>query len=135
MLVSLPIAATVWPANAHDSQQFYVIPYVIDTFGIQEKAEFCADSAFDSADIRQIMRDWRNMKSMIAVNGRGNYKSETPKDNDYGKRWLLEQSNSVLEWVCKPTVNRMLGLKRAAVHAFSRLVANFMEHSWAGGKR
>ena len=127
--LGLPIAATVWPANRHDSQPFYVLfPYVIDNFEIQEGAKFCGDSAFDSADIRQIIRNHRNMKDVIAVNGRGNYKSETPKDEDYGKRWSLEQSNSVLEGVYNLTANRMKGILRNAVHAFACLIANFIEH-------
>ena len=68
------------------------------------------------------------MKDLIATNGRGYFPSETPKDPDYGKRWLLEQSNSVLEGVYGLTMNRMKGLKRNIVHAFSCLIANFMEH-------
>jgi hypothetical protein len=125
----LPIAAVVKTAEVNDSQPFYeLFPYVIDNFEIQEEAKFCGDSAFDSTDIRQIIRNWRNMKDVIAVNGRGHYPSETPKDPDYGKRWSLEQSNSVLEGVYGLTVNRMKGIKRTIVHAFSCLIANFMEH-------
>jgi len=101
---------------------------VIGNVGIQEEAKFCGDSTYDSADIHQIVRNWRNMKDVIAVNGRGNYESEAPKDLDYGKRWLLEQSNSVLEGVCGLTVDRMKGLKRNIVHTFSCLIANFMKH-------
>lgn len=125
----LPIAATVRTAEVHDSRPFFeLFPYTIDNFDIQERAKFCGDSAFDEVDIRQIIRNWRNMKDVIAINGRGHYPSETPKDKDYGKRWLLEQTNSVLEGVYGLTVNRMRGFKKNAVHAFSCLIANFIEH-------
>jgi len=125
----LPLAAKVKTAEVHDSQPFYdLFPYVIDNFEIQEGAKFCGDSAFDSADIRQIVRNHRNMKDLIATNGRGHFSSEKPKDPDYGKRWSLEQTNSVLEGPYGLTVNRMKGLMRNIVHAFSCLIANFMEH-------
>ena len=125
----LPLVGKVKTAEVHDSQPFYdLFPYVIDNFEIQEGAKFCGDSAFDSADIRQIVRNHRNMKDLIATNGRGHFPSEKPKDPDYGKRWSLEQTNSVLEGPYGLTVNRMKGIKRNIVHAFSCLIANFMEH-------
>lgn len=125
----LPLAAKVKTAEVHDSQPFYdLFPYVIDNYEIQEEAKFCADSAYDSADIRQIVRNHRNMKDVIAVNGRGHYPSETPKDKDYGKRWRLEQTNSVAEGVYGLASSRAKGLLRNVVLAFSCLIANFMEY-------
>lgn len=124
----LPLTGVVEPANAHDSQPFYkLFPYVVENFQIQYDAKFLGDSAFDSADIRNKIRD-RQMKDVIAVNGRGHYESETPKDPDYGKRWFLEQTNSVLEMVYNLATSRMKGIKRMTVHAFSCLLANFIEH-------
>ena len=124
----LPLTGIVEPANVHDSQPLYkLFPYIIENFQIQYDAKFLGDSAFDSADIRNKIRD-KQMKDVIAVNGRGHYKSETPKDPDYGKRWSLEQTNSVLEMVYNLATSRMKGIERMTVHAFSCLLANFIEH-------
>lgn len=124
----LPLAGVVEPANVHDSQPFYkLFSCVVENFQIQYDAKFLGDSAFDSANIRNKIRD-RQMKDVIAVNGRGHYKSEIPKDPDYGKRWSLEQTNSVLEMVYNLATSRMKGIKRMTVHAFSCLLANFIEH-------
>ena len=126
--IGLPLTGVIRSAEVHDSQSFYeLFPYVTENFQIQFDAKFLGDSAYDSADIRNRIRD-KQMKDVIAINGRGHYKSETPKDPDYGKRWSLEQSNSVLEMVYNLATSRMMGLKRIAVHAFSCLLANFIEH-------
>ena len=124
----LPLTGIVKSAEVHDSQPFYgLFLYVRRNFEVQYGGKFLGDSAFDSAEIRNIVRNSR-MKDVIAVNGRGHYKSETPKDKDYGKRWSLEQSNSVLEMVYNLATSRMKGIKRMTVHAFSCLLANFIEH-------
>lgn len=127
--IGLPLTGVVETANVHDSQPFYFLfPYVVENFPIQYGAKFLGDSAFDSADIRKRIREVYEMKDVIAVNGRGHYESETPKDKDYGKRWLTEQSNSILETTYNLTSNRMRGILKTTVHAFSCLIANFMEH-------
>lgn len=127
--IGLPLAAVVKTANVHDSRPFYeLFPYVVENFNIQYGAKFLGDSAFDSADIRRKVRDVNEMKDVIAVNGRGHYASETPKDKEYGKRWMTEQTNSILETTYNLTSNRMRGLAKNAVHAFACLIANFMEH-------
>lgn len=124
----LPLVAVVKAADTHDSQPFYELyPQVMDYFAVQYGAKFAADSAFDGAATRQRIRD-HHMKDVIAVNGRGHYLSETPEDKDYGKRWLIEQTNSVLEMSYNLTFNRMKGLAKNTVHAFSCLIANFIEH-------
>ena len=124
----LPLTGKVEPASMHDSQPFYgLFPYATENFEMQYGAKFLGDSAFDSADIRNRVRD-RQMRDVIAVNGRGHYKSETPKDKDYGKRWLCEQTNSVLELVYNLSASRMKGIGRMVVHAFSCLIANFIDH-------
>ncbi len=125
---SLPLACIIESAEVHDSQPFYkLFPYVVENFEIQYEAKFLGDSAFDSADIRKRIRDIQ-MKDVIAINGRGHYPSEIPKDKDYGKRWSVEQTNSVLELVYNLSSNRMKGLKRIIVNSFSCLLANFIEH-------
>lgn len=124
----LPLTAIVLPASIHDSQPFYPnFNYVASSFRIQHGGKFLGDSAFDATTIRQRVRD-RCMKDVIAVNGRGHYPSETPKDPDYGKRWLTEQLNSRLDMVYNLTVHRMKGIKRITVHAFCCLLANFVEY-------
>ncbi len=125
----LPLAAVVEPASVHDSQPFFkLFPYVTDNFEMQYEAKFLADSAYDSAVIRGTVRDKNQMKDVMATNGRGHYESETSKDDDYGKRWLVEQTNSVLELGYNLAAHRMKGIKRIVVHAFSCLLANFIEH-------
>lgn len=124
----LPLTGMVKPANTHDSQPFYpLFDYTTQNFSLQAEGKFLGDSAFDAATIRQRIRD-RNLKDVIAVNGRGHYLSETPKDKDYGKRWYLEQDNSKLDMIYNLTAHRMMGIKRIVVHAFLCLIANFIEY-------
>ena len=124
----LPLTGIVEPASTHDSQPFYqLFDYTVQNFTIQYDAKFLGDSAFDAATIRQRIRN-KNMKDVIAINGRGHYPSETPKDKDYGKRWLIEQDNSRLDMIYNLTAHRMKGIKRIVVHAFSCLLANFIEY-------
>ncbi len=68
------------------------------------------------------------MRDVIAVNGRGYYNSETPKDEDYGSRWFVEQTNSVFEMSYNLTSHRMRGILRISAHAFTCLIANLIEH-------
>ncbi|MCL4365119.1 transposase, partial [Candidatus Marsarchaeota archaeon] len=127
--IGLPLTGVVKTAEVHDSRPFYeLFPYVVDNFNVQYGAKFLGDSAYDSADIRKKVREVNSMTDVIAVNGRGHYPSETPKDNEYGKRWFLEQTNSVLETTYNLASNRMKGIKKMTVHAFACLIANFMEH-------
>ncbi len=126
--IGLPLTARVEAANVHDSQPFYqLFPHVTENFAVQHEAKFLADSAYDAATIRQRVRD-AGMRDVIAVNGRGHYCSETPKDDDYGSRWLVEQTNSVLEMSYNLTSHRMRGILRITVHAFACFIANFIEH-------
>ncbi len=94
---------------------------------MQHEAKFLADSAYEAATIRQMVRD-AGMRGVIAVNGRSHYDSETPKDDDYGSRWLVEQTNSVLEMSYNIANHRMRGILRITVHAFACLITNFIEH-------
>ena len=111
----LPLAAIVKTAEVHDSRPFYeLFPYVTNNFNVQYGGKFLGDSAYDSANIRKTVREMNGMKDVISVNGRGHYPSETPKDKDYGKRWSVEQTNSVLETTYNLTTNRMRGIKKMA---------------------
>lgn len=124
----LPLTAMVLPASVHDSQPFYqLFDYTTQNFVMQIGGKFLADSAFDAATIRQRVRD-KNMIDVIAINGRGHYPSETPKDRDYGNRWFLEQLNSRLDMMYNLTVHRMKGIKRVTVHVFACFIANFIEY-------
>jgi hypothetical protein len=74
-------------ANVHGSQPFdELFPDVAGNFSILYGEKFLCDRAFDSADIRERIREVNEMKAVIATNGRGHRKSETPKDHEYGKR-------------------------------------------------
>ena len=47
--------------------------------------KFLADSGYDATDIYQELH-YDSVKQVIAINGRGFYKSSVPKDPEYGKR-------------------------------------------------
>ena len=95
--IGLPLTGVVKIANIHDSRPFdELFPYVVDNFNVQYGAKFLSDCAYDSAHIRKTVRETNGMEDVIAINGRGNYRSKTPKDDDYGNRGFVEQSNSIL---------------------------------------
>ncbi len=81
----IPLYWIVLPANVHDKDAFKTLfDYVKIHFKFAHDAKFLADSAYDSSDVRFVLRE-NNIVPVIAVNGRGHYPSETPKDFDYRK--------------------------------------------------
>lgn len=93
----IPVAVAIMPANRNDKKLFYpLFRYVEENYSIQHLAKYIADSQYDSADIKSYLRE-RGTIPVIATNGRGHYKSQKPKDSDYGKRWAIEHVFSRLK--------------------------------------
>ena len=86
-----------------------------------------ADSGYDSSEIKQLLRDI-GIKPVIASNGRGHYKSATPKDKDYSKRWAIERNNSLMKEYYNLNDVKVKGIKAVLIHCLlcynSMLVAS-----------
>ena len=116
------------PANKHDSEAFdELFQYVKDHFRIAHEAKFLADSAYDSTHIYEILRHF-NIIPVIAINGRGYYKSMTPKDKDYGKRWSIERFFSKLHRKVGILNNRFFGIERVAFHVNSVMIGYMIRY-------
>lgn len=110
----LPLAVKVFPANVNDALAFFsVFRNLLKNFrvGIQK---LLADAGYDSSGIRKILRD---IKAVIARNGRGRHKSVNPKDKDYGKRWSVERINSRAKEELGLDNLKMKGLWAATFHS------------------
>jgi hypothetical protein len=88
----MPIAVEIAPANRHDKIFFHRL-YAItkETFHVHmnPNAKFLANSGYDSTDIHEELH-YDSVKSVIAINGRGFYRSSIPKDHEYGRRLAIE---------------------------------------------
>ncbi|MGC9059579.1 MAG: transposase, partial [Candidatus Aenigmatarchaeota archaeon] len=122
----LPIAARVFPANVHDSKGFFPLWNNAKRFYFAEGAKFIVDAAFDSTEIYKEIRH-HGIKPLIAINGRGRYKSRQPKDKDYGKRWAVERLFSWLKEKFDLAKNKFIGLKRVIKHVFCCFIAYFIK--------
>jgi IS5 family transposase len=89
--------------------------------------KFLADAGYDSTDIYQELRH-DNVKPVIAINGRGFYKSAVPKDPEYCKTWVVERVFSRLKEVFGLSRNRFVGIEKVAVHIYSRLIAYIIKY-------
>jgi len=124
----LPIAFIVAPANRHDSKFFDVLfNRVKSNFAIQYMAKFLADAAYHSTKILWTLRE-SDMIPVIASNGRRQFKSEVPKDKDYGKRWAVERVFSRLKEMFGLARNRFVGIKKVTIHVFSCLIAYIIRY-------
>ncbi|MGC8496028.1 MAG: transposase, partial [Candidatus Micrarchaeia archaeon] len=86
-----------------------------------------ADSGYDATDIYQELH-YDNVKPVIAINGRGFYKSSVPKDPEYGKRWSIERVFSRLKEVFGLSENRFAGIEKVTVHIYSCLIAYLIKY-------
>lgn len=126
----MPSAIHIAPANRNDKVFFHKLYDAVKArFGIHRNynAKFLGDAAYDSTDIYQELHS-DNVKPLIAINGRGFYKSEIPKDPEYGKRWAVERLFSRLKEVFGLSKNRFVGIKRVAVHIYSCLIAYILKY-------
>ncbi len=126
----VPIAVEIAPANRHDKTFFHRL-YAIakKTFHIHmvPDSNLLADAGYDSTDLYQELRH-DNVKPVIAINGRGFYKSSVPKDSEYGKRWAVERVFSRLKEVFGLSKNRFVGIEKVAVHIYSCLIAYIVKY-------
>ncbi len=84
----MPIAVEIAPANRHDKiffHRLYATVKKIFHIYMNPDAKFLAYAGYDATDIYQELH-YDNIKPVIAINGRGFYKSSAPKDPEYGKR-------------------------------------------------
>lgn len=124
----IPLYWIVLPANKHDSEAFdELFQYVKDHFRITHDAKFLADSAYDSTHIYEILR-YFNVVPVIAINGRGHYKSAIPRDKEYGKRWAIERFFSKLQRKVGILNNRFMGIERVTFHLNSVLMGYLIRY-------
>lgn len=95
----MPITVEIAPANRHDKTFFHRL-YAItkETFHIHMNpgVKFLAYSGYDATGIYQELH-YDNVKPVIAINGRGFYKSSVPKNPEYGKRRSVDRVFSRLK--------------------------------------
>ena len=124
----IPLYWIVLPANIHDKDVFKTLfDYVKTHFRFAHNAKFLADSAYDSSDVRFVLRE-SNIIPVIAVNGRGHYHSETPKDPDYRKRGAIERFFSILKMKLNLLNVRVKGLQKVTAHVNSCMFGYIMKY-------
>ena len=115
----IPLYWIVLPANIHDKDAFKTLfDYVRTHFKFAHNAKFLADSAYDSTDVRFMLRE-NKIIPVIAVNGRGHYPSSKPKDKDYRKRGAIERFFSILKMKLNLLNVRVKGLQKVTAHVNS----------------
>lgn len=125
----IPIAVRVMPANRNDKKMFLPLyREVRNTYDVQYLAKYIADSQYDAWDVKATLREDKIIP-VIAINGRGHYESETPKDRDYGKRWAIEHVFSRLKEVFGMARNRFVGMEKVKIHIFSCLLAYILRYA------
>jgi hypothetical protein len=93
----VPLGFSIEPANKHDKTMFAkLFRSMKKVFTFNCLAKYLADSAYDSTDIKEELREF-GIPPIISRNGRRWRNSETPKDPDYGKRWAIERIFSRLK--------------------------------------
>ncbi len=124
----IPLYWIVLPANVHDKDAFKTLfDYVKTHFKFAHNAKFLADSAYDSRDVRFTLRENRIIP-VIAVNGRGHYKSSRPKDRDYGKRTGIERFFSLLKMKLNLLNVRVNGLQKVTAHVFGCMLGYLFKY-------
>lgn len=126
----MPIVLEIAPANKHDKTFFHSLYTTLkQRFGTQMNydAKFLGDAGYDSTDIYQELH-YDNIKPVIAINGRGHYKSEKPIDKEYGKRWAVERVFSRLKQLFGLAKNRFIGIKKVSMHIYSCVIAYLMKY-------
>ena len=125
----LPLVPVIAPANRNDKKFFHELYDAVKRgFRINYAAKFLADAQYDSTYIYQDLRH-DCVAPVIAINGRGHYKSTTPKDPEYGKRWAIERIFSRLKELFGFTKNRYVGIERVGVHMYACLLAYVVKYS------
>jgi hypothetical protein len=124
----IPLYWIVLPANIHDKDAFKTLfDYVKMHFKFAHNAKFLADSAYDSRDVRFTLMENRIIP-VIAVNGRGHYKSSIPKDNDYRTRTGIERFFSLLKMKLNLLNVRFNGLQKVTAHVFGCMLGYLIKY-------
>ena len=124
----IPLVPSVETGNRHDKRLFpKLFGKIRDMFVLNYEAKYIADSALDSFDVRQELRD-NHTTPVIAWNGRRFRKSEVPKDREYGKRGAIERIFSRLKEMFGLSRNRFVGIKKVTIHVFSCLIAYLVKY-------
>jgi len=124
----IPLYWIVLPANMHDKDAFKTLfDYVRTHFRFAHNAKFLADSAYDSRDVRFMLRE-NNVIPVIAVNGRGHYKSSKPKDKDYRKRGGIERFFSLLKMKLNLLNVRVKGIQKVTAHVNSCMLGYLVKY-------
>ena len=66
---------------------------------------------------------------VIAVNGRGHYKSSKPKDPDYRKRGAIERFFSLLKMKMNLLNVRVKGIQKVTAHVFSCMLGYLFKYA------
>lgn len=101
--------------------------YVRTHFRIAHNAKFLADSAYDSRDVRFLLTE-NKVIPVIAVNGRGHYKSSIPKDRIYRKRTAIERFFSMLKMKLNLLNVRVKGIQKVTAHANSCVLGYLIKY-------
>ena len=126
----LPSVVHIAPANRNDKVFFHKLYDAMKRLyrvHLNPNPKYLADAAFDSTDICEELH-YDNVKPLIAINGRGFYKSRIPKDPEYGKRWAVERVFSRLKEIFGMAKNRFVGIGRVSVHIYSCLIAYILKY-------
>ena len=124
----IPLYWIVLPANIHDKDAFKTLfDYVRMHFRFAHNAKFLADSAYDSRDVRFTLME-NGIIPVIAVNGRGHYKSSKPKDPDYGRRGAIERFFSLLKMKMNLLYVRFSGIQGVTAHASTSIFAYLLKY-------
>ena len=119
----IPVSLYIAPGNRHDSAFFArLFDDLNQRFCITYGAKYLADSAFDATHIYKELHE-NGVKAAITANGRGHRKSEVPKDPEYKKRWAIERIFSMLKEVFGLAKNRVIRMKKVAIHIHSCITA------------
>lgn len=124
----IPLYWIVLPANVHDKDAFKTLfDYVRMHFRFAHNAKFLADSAYDSRDVRFTLMENRIIP-VIAVNGRGHYRSSIPKDKDYRKRTGIERFFSLLKMKLNLLNVRVKGIQKVTAHVFGCMLGYLLKY-------
>ena len=123
----IPLYWIVLPANIHDKDAFKTLfDYVRTHFKFAHNAKFFADSAYDSTDVRFVLRE-NNIMPVIAVNGRGHYHRRNQMTR-LQKRGAIERFFSLLKMKLNLLNVRVKGLQKVTAHVNSCMFGYIMKY-------
>ncbi len=124
----IPLYWVILLTNIHDKVVFKTLfDYIKSHFRVVHNAKFLADSGYDSTDIRFTLRE-RGFIDVIAINGRGHYKSSKPKDKDYRKRTTIERFNSLLKMKLNLLYVRFNRIQSITAHVSSCILGHLIKY-------